>query len=181
MMPSSSARCSQLPRAVDKVPFYVALRKLRDHLCGHLPDLDQSEVTFPDLELKIEPKGEPVDGQKASKNRVRKGKHAALAVNASSSANVDNSSKKVRMSNEQSHVVAVSHSLISQSDMDPINSSCSAIAFNQMSPIINSPSSGNDVMFPFKGSVIFHVKKETVSDPLSYGCGSMSNVHLDEL
>lgn len=52
-MPSSSARCSQLPRAIDKVPFYVALRKLRDHLIGNLPDLDEAEICFPDLELKV--------------------------------------------------------------------------------------------------------------------------------
>jgi len=57
-MPSSSARCSQLPRAVDKLPFYVALSKLRDHLCGKLPNLSDTEVTFPDLELKVEPKKE---------------------------------------------------------------------------------------------------------------------------
>jgi len=56
-MPSSSARCSQLPRASDKVPFFVALRKLRDHVCGRLPrPLDESEVVFPDLDLKVEPR-----------------------------------------------------------------------------------------------------------------------------
>ncbi|GAB6021013.1 hypothetical protein CHUAL_003650 [Chamberlinius hualienensis] len=54
VMPSSSARCAQLPRAVDKVPFYVALKKLRDHLCGRLPGLRESEVCFPDVKLKIE-------------------------------------------------------------------------------------------------------------------------------
>lgn len=53
VMPSSSARCSQLPRAVDKVPFYAALKKLRDYARGNLPDLDESEVCFPDLELKV--------------------------------------------------------------------------------------------------------------------------------
>ena len=31
VMPSSSARCAQLPRAVDKVPFFEALRKFRDY------------------------------------------------------------------------------------------------------------------------------------------------------
>ena len=61
VMPSSSARCSQLPRCVDKLPFYVALRKLRDHLRGDLPDLDDAEVTFPDLDLKVEPKKEKLD------------------------------------------------------------------------------------------------------------------------
>ena len=57
-MPSSSARCSQLPRAVDKVPFYAALKRLRDHLHGKIPHLDDSEVCFPDLELKVIPKSE---------------------------------------------------------------------------------------------------------------------------
>jgi len=60
-MPSSSARCSQLPRAVDKLPFYVALKKLRDHLRGNMPDLDVAEVTFPNLDLKVEPKREKPD------------------------------------------------------------------------------------------------------------------------
>ena len=63
-MPSSSARCSQLPRAVDKVPFYEALKKFRDHLNGKIPSLDDSEICFPDLELKTakkEPKTEGYD------------------------------------------------------------------------------------------------------------------------
>jgi hypothetical protein len=58
VMPSSSARCSQLPRAVDKVPFYTALKKLRDYLCGDSETLDESEVCFPDLELKVKVKAE---------------------------------------------------------------------------------------------------------------------------
>jgi len=62
-MPSSSARCSQLPRAVDKVPFYVALRKLRDYRRGEVLHLDESEVTFPDLELKVEPRKDRLDRQ----------------------------------------------------------------------------------------------------------------------
>nr|KAG5702261.1 hypothetical protein BaRGS_030616 [Batillaria attramentaria] len=59
VMPSSSARCAQLPRAIDKVPFYDALRKLRDHLVGRIPQLDDAEVTFPNLELKCVKKEEP--------------------------------------------------------------------------------------------------------------------------
>ena len=55
-MPSSSARCAQLPRAADKVPFYIGLKKLREHVCGRLPDLKESEVSFPDLELKCPPR-----------------------------------------------------------------------------------------------------------------------------
>ena len=52
VMPSSSARCAQLPRAVDKVPFYVALKKLRDYLKGDLASLDESEVVFPNVDLR---------------------------------------------------------------------------------------------------------------------------------
>jgi hypothetical protein len=52
VMPSSSARCAQLPRAVDKVPFYEALKKFRDHLSGSLPDLDPCEVVFANVSLK---------------------------------------------------------------------------------------------------------------------------------
>ena len=82
-MPSSSARCSQLPRASDKVPFFVALRKLRDHLRGCLPHLDETEIVFPDLDLKVEPRKdrrnpeetpvqEPSSQAAAEKDRKRK-------------------------------------------------------------------------------------------------------------
>lgn len=47
-MPSSSARCAQLPRAADKVPFYSALKKFRDYLNGLILELDDSEVVFPE-------------------------------------------------------------------------------------------------------------------------------------
>ena len=59
VMPSSSARCAQLPRAIDKVPFYEALRRLRDHVVGRVPYLDDADVTFPTLELKNVKKEEP--------------------------------------------------------------------------------------------------------------------------
>jgi len=45
-MPSSSARCAQLPRAADKVPFYMALKKFRDYLNGLITEIDESEVVF---------------------------------------------------------------------------------------------------------------------------------------
>lgn len=51
-MPSSSARCSQLPRAEDKLPFYVGLRKLRDFVNGSLSALNEAEITFPDIKIK---------------------------------------------------------------------------------------------------------------------------------
>ena len=52
VMPSSSARCAQLPRVADKVPFFVALRKFRDHLNGLMPGLDDSEIQFSNVMLK---------------------------------------------------------------------------------------------------------------------------------
>lgn len=52
VMPSSSARCAQLPRAADKVPFYVALKKFRDYLNGVIPHMDESECVFPDPKSK---------------------------------------------------------------------------------------------------------------------------------
>lgn len=50
-MPNSSARCAQLPRAVDKVPFYAALKKFRDYLKGDIDKLEESEVVFPEVKL----------------------------------------------------------------------------------------------------------------------------------
>ena len=47
-MPSSSARCAQLPRAADKVPFYGALKKFRDYLNGLIPEYDETEYVFND-------------------------------------------------------------------------------------------------------------------------------------
>ncbi|KAJ0171219.1 hypothetical protein K1T71_013418 [Dendrolimus kikuchii] len=48
VMPSSSARCAQLPRAADKVPFYAALKKFRDYLNGLVARVDEAELVFPD-------------------------------------------------------------------------------------------------------------------------------------
>lgn len=52
VMPSSSARCAQLPRAADKVPYYAALKKFRDYLNGTIPHLDESDIVFADSKLK---------------------------------------------------------------------------------------------------------------------------------
>ncbi|XP_072181543.1 uncharacterized protein [Diadema setosum] len=46
VMPSSSARCSQFPRAQDKVPFYITLKELRDKLKG----TPLSEIRRPPIE-----------------------------------------------------------------------------------------------------------------------------------
>ncbi|XP_067614521.1 uncharacterized protein Tdg isoform X2 [Eurosta solidaginis] len=52
VMPSSSARCAQLPRAADKVPFYVALKTFRDFLNGSIPHIDESEFVFSEKKIK---------------------------------------------------------------------------------------------------------------------------------
>ncbi|XP_013416975.1 uncharacterized protein LOC106178371 [Lingula anatina] len=59
VMPSSSARFTQLPRAVDKVPFYQALKKYRDYLRGDISHIEESEICFPNLDLKVKVKKEP--------------------------------------------------------------------------------------------------------------------------
>lgn len=62
-MPSSSARCAQLPRAADKVPFYTALKKFRDYLNGLITEIDENEMVFSEPRVKsfyeAEPKPEP--------------------------------------------------------------------------------------------------------------------------
>ncbi|XP_029378958.1 G/T mismatch-specific thymine DNA glycosylase isoform X2 [Echeneis naucrates] len=52
LMPSSSARCAQFPRAQDKVHFYIKLRELRDHLKGIRRHTEIEEVNYTfDLQL----------------------------------------------------------------------------------------------------------------------------------
>lgn len=52
VMPSSSARCAQFPRAQDKVHYYIKLKDLRDQLKGveRNPDVQEVRYTF-DLQL----------------------------------------------------------------------------------------------------------------------------------
>lgn len=52
LMPSSSARCAQFPRAQDKVHFYIKLRELRDQLKGirKAAEIEEVNYTF-DLQL----------------------------------------------------------------------------------------------------------------------------------
>uniref|UniRef100_A0A0K8TIY5 G/T mismatch-specific thymine DNA glycosylase n=1 Tax=Lygus hesperus TaxID=30085 RepID=A0A0K8TIY5_LYGHE len=52
VMPSSSARCAQLPRAADKVPFYAALKKFRDYLKGTVQEINESELVFSNFKMK---------------------------------------------------------------------------------------------------------------------------------
>lgn len=48
LMPSSSARCAQFPRAQDKVHFYIKLRELRDQLKGveRRPEIEEVAYSF---------------------------------------------------------------------------------------------------------------------------------------
>lgn len=52
LMPSSSPRCAQFPRAQDKVHFYVKLKELRDQMKGVAPrsDVQETQYSF-DLQL----------------------------------------------------------------------------------------------------------------------------------
>ncbi|XP_026222358.1 G/T mismatch-specific thymine DNA glycosylase isoform X2 [Anabas testudineus] len=52
LMPSSSPRCAQFPRAQDKVHFYIKLKELRDQLKGMTPSREvvETEYSF-DLQL----------------------------------------------------------------------------------------------------------------------------------
>jgi len=54
VMPSSSARCAQLPRASDKAPFFEALKRCRNYLKGESNTVvdEQKEFVFADLTLK---------------------------------------------------------------------------------------------------------------------------------
>ncbi|XP_070162752.1 probable serine/threonine-protein kinase yakA [Polyergus mexicanus] len=76
VMPSSSARCAQLPRAADKVPYYAALKKFRDYLNGTIPHLDESDIVFADSKLKkkdheaIEDKKPLFDESPDGENRI---------------------------------------------------------------------------------------------------------------
>lgn len=66
VMPSSSARCAQLPRAADKVPFYTALKRFRDYLNGVIPHIDESECVFAD------PKSKPCYENEPSKDNLNR-------------------------------------------------------------------------------------------------------------
>ncbi|XP_034005154.1 thymine DNA glycosylase, tandem duplicate 1 isoform X1 [Trematomus bernacchii] len=46
LMPSSSARCAQFPRAQDKVHFYIKLRELRDELKGLQKSKEIEEIDY---------------------------------------------------------------------------------------------------------------------------------------
>ena len=49
-------RCAQLPRAVDKVPFFEALKKFRDFVNGEAEEPEEEEIVFANVVLKNFPK-----------------------------------------------------------------------------------------------------------------------------
>ena len=48
-LPSTSARLLILPTISDKIPFFAALKKVRDYLIGHLSHIVDDELMFPDF------------------------------------------------------------------------------------------------------------------------------------
>ncbi|PAA68615.1 hypothetical protein BOX15_Mlig014568g2, partial [Macrostomum lignano] len=78
VMPSSSARCAQLPRAADKLPFYVALKKLRDYVVGISSHLNDSDVVFTDYTEMRVTQPDPKSVRKAERRRKRKAELAQL-------------------------------------------------------------------------------------------------------
>lgn len=90
-MPSSSARCAQLPRAEDKLPFFVALRKLREYVRGERHHLDDSEVVFADYTEFRVTQPDPKSRRKAERRRKRKAEAAAAAALEQSARNADGS------------------------------------------------------------------------------------------
>lgn len=40
-----------MPRAIDKLPFYIGLRKLNDYSNAHIQSLDDTEITFPEFKV----------------------------------------------------------------------------------------------------------------------------------
>ena len=56
VMPSSSARCAQLPRAVDKVPFFSALKSFLAFLKGEAKEPSHKDLVFEKVVLKNHPK-----------------------------------------------------------------------------------------------------------------------------
>ncbi|RWS11775.1 G/T mismatch-specific thymine DNA glycosylase-like protein [Dinothrombium tinctorium] len=70
VMPSSSARCAQLPRFEDKLPFYIAIRKLRDFVTGRVAFVDTRELTFaPCGNAKAKRRSNAKDGESGERNR----------------------------------------------------------------------------------------------------------------
>ncbi|RTG82343.1 thymine-DNA glycosylase, partial [Schistosoma bovis] len=114
VMPSSSARCAQLPRAEDKLPFFLALRKLRDYVRGDLAELPDSEVVFADYTEFRVTQPDPKSLRKAERRRKRKAEAAAaaaaaaLAVNSGDGTLVNGIVSSQVMPNDSANVTAVS-------------------------------------------------------------------------
>ena len=175
VMPSSSARCSQLPRAVDKVPFYEALKKFRDHLNGKLPNLDDSEICFPDLALKT------------AKKEVKKEGYEDMQLNDEMKAQINNAADSLLSQFTQGNFQVIPHTSASDISNSPLNGLAAfqvkqepqdSVSENQSIPQIkqepkDSETAGNS------GSLPFQIKQEpqdsvsvNQSDPVSQQIGS---------
>ena len=70
VMPSSSARCAQLPGAIDKVPFYEALKKFRDFVTGKSDEPHEEEIVFANVVLKNFPKKSAIKVEPKEENET---------------------------------------------------------------------------------------------------------------
>lgn len=52
-LPSTSARLSILPTVTDKVPFFAALKKLKDYLNGRVDSILDDDIIFPDFKITV--------------------------------------------------------------------------------------------------------------------------------
>uniref|UniRef100_A0A3Q3EGC1 G/T mismatch-specific thymine DNA glycosylase n=1 Tax=Labrus bergylta TaxID=56723 RepID=A0A3Q3EGC1_9LABR len=87
LMPSSSPRCAQFPRAQDKVHFYIKLKELRDQMKGIAPSIEVKETQYSfDLQLAKEDakrmaiKEEQVDPEYESCGRLNNDSSQSLSA-----------------------------------------------------------------------------------------------------
>lgn len=118
VMPSSSARCAQLPRAADKVPFYAALKKFRDYLNGVIPDINESEMVFSEPKVKscyeAEPKSDICSDLTDISNAVIKSEDGSGVTVAVACKKKRGRPKKVKIEGEEPVVKPVSRKLMTQ-------------------------------------------------------------------
>lgn len=79
VVPSSSARCSNFPRMIDKLQFYLSLKKYLSFVKGEISDVDVKEFYFPAKQKEHE----------SSTSRMWRRKNASLFLNGGKIANKD--------------------------------------------------------------------------------------------
>lgn len=87
VIPSSSSRCSNLPTANDKLPYWRGLKKLVDHLNGHLDALPYFELIFPDTlpspKKSLSMSSSPQDGERetiAKRNKEHRTQSPGVSI-----------------------------------------------------------------------------------------------------